>query len=483
MSIDREAALKKAEKLLRQGKLDGAIEEYVRLIEDQPRDWNAINALGDLYLRARNVERAVAQFTRVADDLFGEGFLPKSAALYKKALKVQPGHEHTLSQLGEIAARQGLSADARAYWRQLEQVRRQRGDELGAAECRDRLGALEETEAAVEAAPPGPAVAEREAPPSDDPGHLFALGQQELAEGHELQARALLTRVLTMDPGRHGEVTRIALDLARAGRLESAFGCIDVVTDAAVLAGDWTHAVDALQTFVGVASHIPALVKLVELCVDADLEAPLRSAQAQLADAYLDAGRGSEARVIAEDLLEQDPGSAAHAQRLQRALEVLKIASPAGTTAAEDVEIDLSDVLAAISTHDRPAVERADPYESALEHLRAGRVTEAIADLEAATQNPRTFVKAAGQLGRVHVRRGEVQAGVEWLERAADGPAATSEEGCAILYDLADALERLGEPARAMAVLIDLDSDAGEYRDVRARIEQLARTQTGSRGR
>ena len=63
MAVDREAALKRAEKLLRQGKLDGAIEEYVRLIDDQPRDWNAINALGDLYVRAGDVDRAIAQFT------------------------------------------------------------------------------------------------------------------------------------------------------------------------------------------------------------------------------------------------------------------------------------------------------------------------------------------------------------------------------------------------------------------------------------
>ena len=59
MAIDRDAALKQAEKLLRQGKLDGAIEQYVRLVDDQPQDWNAINALGDLYLKAGKNDKAV----------------------------------------------------------------------------------------------------------------------------------------------------------------------------------------------------------------------------------------------------------------------------------------------------------------------------------------------------------------------------------------------------------------------------------------
>ena len=53
MPIDREATLKQADKLIKQGKLDAAIAEYVRLIDDQPQDWTTINALGDLYLRAR----------------------------------------------------------------------------------------------------------------------------------------------------------------------------------------------------------------------------------------------------------------------------------------------------------------------------------------------------------------------------------------------------------------------------------------------
>ena len=113
MAIDRDTTLKQAEKLLRQGKLDGAIAEYVRLVEDQPRDWNSINALGDLYARAGRNDKAIEQFIRVADHQFSEGFFPKSAALYKKALKFQPDHEHILMQLASIGERQGKFVDAK----------------------------------------------------------------------------------------------------------------------------------------------------------------------------------------------------------------------------------------------------------------------------------------------------------------------------------------------------------------------------------
>ena len=481
MPIDREAALRKAEKFLRQGRLDGAIEEYARLVDDQPRDWNAINALGDLYARAGDPDLAVAQFTRVADHLFDEGFLPKAAALYKKALKVGGHQEHALLRLGEIGARQGLLADARTYWGRLADQRRLRGDDAGAAECASRIRALDEGEAGAAA---GRAPVEG---PDEDPDRLFNAALEELAAGRELQARALLTRVLIVDRAGHGRVLQLALGLAREGRIESAFGCVDVVTDAAVLGGDWLRAIGALDAFVTVAAHIPALMKLVELCVDAGADAPLGAAQARLADAYLEAGMGSEARVIAEDLLEREPDTAAHAERRRRALALLGVPAPAPGSAPgpvdiamEEIEVDLSDALSAIGAPGDAALDAEALCARAIEYLRAGREEDAVRDLTEAARAPRTRARAAAELGRLLVRRGDLQAGVAWLEQAADGPAATPEEACGMLYDLADALERLGEQARALAVFMDLATDAGGYRDVSGRVERLMQAQTGS---
>jgi tetratricopeptide (TPR) repeat protein len=312
-----------------------------------------------------------------------------------------------------------------------------------------------------------------------------------------------------VDPTRHGEAMQLAMDLVGQGRVESAFGCVDVLTDAALLEGDWSRAIEALQAFVGAAAHVPALIKLVELCVDAAVDGPLRAAQAQLADAYLASGSGAEARVIAEDLLAQEPENEAHAARLRRALELLGVDdaeqmvrdvsarhdedaaldldAPADPPIVlETVEVDLSDALSGIGSAaaGAPAASPPDPIEvldRGLEHLMAGREDEAMVDLQEAVASPRTRARAAAELGRLHVRRGDAEAGVVWLELAADGPAASPEETFEVLYDLADALQRLGESARALAILIDLDADAGAYRDVRSRIEDLARSQAGSK--
>lgn len=90
MHIDREATLKSAEKLLRQGKLEAAIAEYVRLTTAQPGDWTSVNALGDLYVRAGQVDRAVAQFARVGEHLVRESAFARASAVYKKILRISP---------------------------------------------------------------------------------------------------------------------------------------------------------------------------------------------------------------------------------------------------------------------------------------------------------------------------------------------------------------------------------------------------------
>jgi hypothetical protein len=71
------------------------------------------------------------------------------------------------------------------------------------------------------------------------------------------------------------------------------------------------------------------------------------------------------------------------------------------------------------------------------------------------------------------------EAAVEWFEHAAEAPASSIEAGHALMYDLGEMLERAGESARALAVFLELRIDAGEYRDVAARIGRLSRAQSG----
>ena len=102
---------------------------------------------------------------------------------------------------------------------------------------------------------------------------------------------------------------------------------------------------------------------------------------------------------------------------------------------------------------------------------------DAIKALEQAARSPRQRFDAASTLGRLYLARKEHVRAIEWLERAAEAPAPTPDAGRALLYDLAQTLETVGEQSRALAVFVELESESGGYRDVAGQIERLSKVQ------
>ena len=445
--FDREAALKRAEKALRQGRIDAAIAEYVQIVEAQPRDWNSANSLGDLYVRASQLDKGLDQYTRIADHLKDEGFFPKAAALYKKILKLKPGDEYSLLQSGDLAAKQGTLADAKQFFLQVAERRKARGDRKGAAEIAIRLGTLDpedldarlkagqmaaemgdpatalrefkevaarlekqdkHTEAlvplqlaydldhsdegirsrlfaaylgggnpelarkvavgteelkqiasALEAAGQGDAVLDVFAEiaaldPSDlavrgnlalayvargdlgkartylsaetagsDPALWLTLADMELRADRLAEGKAAVVQAISLDRNQAQAAVVLGCRLAEVNA-EAGYQPIDAVADAALAEGDYVAAGVALHEFTTrVRSHLVALMRLVEICVDGGLEATMYEAQAALADAYLDAGRALEARIISEDLVAREPWNRNNIDRFRRALVML----------------------------------------------------------------------------------------------------------------------------------------------------------------
>jgi tetratricopeptide (TPR) repeat protein len=447
--IDRALTLRNAEKLIRQGKLDAGIAEYVRIVEDSPGDWNAKNTLGDLYARAGQTEKAIEQFTEIADNLSEEGSSAKAGAIFKKILKLKPDHERALLQVAEILANQKLYADARTHLNTLIELRKGRGDTRGALHAKVRLGSLdpEDYDARLEAARARVEMGDkagalrdlkeiaaelaadkgrqaqaidvlREAAtlnPDDDEvkEQLFDiyLAGSELprarehartvdqfrsvaaafeAQGNTEEALETLRSAVALNDGDTGLKAELARAFVAKGDLETAaqyltvetagddpdllltvadmrlrgdaesvdeglsiarrlieqdrtrrdrvaqlgwtiaehapeagFKAIELATDTAVGENDWGAAAAALQEFVTrVPNHVPALMRLVEICVDGGLEATMYSAQSQLADAYIAAGAATEALFIAEDLVAREPWDNSNIERFRRALEL-----------------------------------------------------------------------------------------------------------------------------------------------------------------
>ncbi len=321
-----------------------------------------------------------------------DGFYPKAAALYKKILKIAPGDEQAQLYLAEISVKQGLLVDAKSYFNAVAARRRARGDRKGADEITVRLGMIDpadiqarvtaarvlalsgdekraassfrelhadllgkdrEAEAldmlreAVRINPAdveGRSILARAAlaqgdvetargyldrkTAGQDPALLLALADLELRSGHVDQVREILPALVSLGRDSRQKVVELAWSIVDS-MPDAAFVCVDSAVDASATANEYVEAAAVLQEFVARRpANVPALMKLVEVCVDGGLEAPMYEAQTQLADAYLTSGQAAEARAIAEDLVAREPWEGAHIDRFRRALIMLRVSDP-----------------------------------------------------------------------------------------------------------------------------------------------------------
>jgi tetratricopeptide (TPR) repeat protein len=112
-----------------------------------------------------------------------------------------------------------------------------------------------------------------------------------------------------------------------------------------------------------------------------------------------------------------------------------------------------------------------------LAFYQAGQLDLAVPRLEASSRAPASRFAAAATLGRIFLELGQTWKAIDWLERAAEVSAPTPADGHRLLYELADALEGVGEVARALAICLELRAEAGDYQDVAIRVERLAKVQ------
>jgi tetratricopeptide (TPR) repeat protein len=166
--------------------------------------------------------------------------------------------------------------------------------------------------------------------------------------------------------------------------------------------------------------------------------------------------------------------------------------APLPDASTEPGEIDLSDALAGLEEgaaaddrstfkafhdevgRDTRVADAARRYKIALVYQAMNMLPEAVRELEVAARVPRLRFDAAALLARLALEQGRTPLAIEWFERAAETPATSTDAARGVLYDLADALERQGEHARALALFRELEHDAPRYRDVAARVGRLA---------
>jgi tetratricopeptide (TPR) repeat protein len=128
MAVQRDKVIASAEKLVAKGKIEPAIKEYERLLEDNPNDVNTLNRIGDLWVRINRNDEAVKVFGKIADHYSKDGFFLKAIAIYKKINKLDPSKLDIYAKLADLYAKQGLAMEAKSQYQVLADYYLKHGD-------------------------------------------------------------------------------------------------------------------------------------------------------------------------------------------------------------------------------------------------------------------------------------------------------------------------------------------------------------------
>ena len=140
---DKGDVIYQAQRLAAKGMLDKAIVEWQKLLSQTPNDGNVYNTIGDLHLKANHTADALSAYLKAADVFKAAGFELKSAAIYKKIIKIDPNRLDVYEKLADLHAERGLTGNAVEDYLRVAKQYAQHGDHGAALAVYQKLSRLD----------------------------------------------------------------------------------------------------------------------------------------------------------------------------------------------------------------------------------------------------------------------------------------------------------------------------------------------------
>ncbi len=143
LGFNKAKLLAAAEKLVMQGKIPAALEEYQKILEKEPRDLVILNTVGDLCLRLNKTEEAFSYFYKLGEAYVEDGFIRNAIAVFKKITRADSGAIAAVTRLADLYTMQGQLNESRSFYNQAVDYYAQRGDTAKCTELVERLYLLD----------------------------------------------------------------------------------------------------------------------------------------------------------------------------------------------------------------------------------------------------------------------------------------------------------------------------------------------------
>jgi len=215
MAVDVSKHLDRAKRYLEKNRVDDAIGEYQAAVSESPGHAESLQALGDLYTRQGQMDRAGSYYGMLFDRLCEVREDNKAAAIYARALKGVQQPAERIARYAFLLQKQNRSEEAIEQFTQASELFLARGKEEQALDCLERVSQLDPDNAARQyavgelAAHVGKnAVAARA---------FLRAGQLTDAAGDTEAALESLSRAQSLAPGDRGPALLYAQALLRKG--------------------------------------------------------------------------------------------------------------------------------------------------------------------------------------------------------------------------------------------------------------------------
>jgi tetratricopeptide (TPR) repeat protein len=200
------------------GRLDRAIALYRQLLDDNPKDWNTINKIGDLFARMSRVKEASDEYAKVADFYAKDGFHLKAIAIWKKINKLDATVLEPYLQLADLYAKQGLMMEAKAQYQIVVDEYLKRGRSREAGDVLRKMADIDPADLKIRSRLAD--IYLREGKTAQAVEEHVAIAEELNRKGHPAEALQVLEKGLKLDPGN----ARLRAELARAYVVQKNFG-------------------------------------------------------------------------------------------------------------------------------------------------------------------------------------------------------------------------------------------------------------------
>ncbi|MBY0400581.1 tetratricopeptide repeat protein, partial [Myxococcota bacterium] len=445
MALNKRKVLDSARKLAQKGAKAKALKEYQLLIQADPRDAKLLLEVGDCYRRWGQIEDAIAQYAKVAQQYRQDGFDARAVAVYKQILNLDPKHYAAYVSLSELYQRMGLDAEAIGALQTAADGYHREGRKSDALELLRQMAALDPTNVTSRLK-----VAEllrQEKMPTEALAEYEAAARELENQQDRDQLIAVRERILELKPDHVGSLCGMVRTLMVAGQPDRAE----------------PFALRAVQA----SGDPPQYELLIELFAQMGNDAKLAEATRALAKLYRDRGDEDKARELMQRLPTDEVGA-----RSRLAVDVSEIDEPEiadeelldddpfltvsggnGSRALDlgddELELEAEDEIQLEVPKKGPPVPSAslegDPDQLLAEasvYLRYGKRAQAIASLRAILDQDPNHRAALEKLGEAHADDGKPAEAVGfWLRAAALIRQAGDAKALAVLKDRIAALD------------------------------------------